>query len=344
MPIDAVSTTPLTPDYAFLTEDLSAAQRLRALEENKQTYSKEYLDYLASLSPDFDAADQDVAIILAKLDASATLGLEAQMIIVDLVRILAKIRKEQKNIAHTQAANSFRTANLVADHQKASAKNKFTADIVNGAAGVVGGLIDIGSAGVSMAAMAKQNSNIMRAADAQDWSRPNAGGTNAPSRAPQNTYEAPPAYDTPDGEIRKVPLGDDTLPGKNGKVGGGTDAPDTPDATAMGRDIDVDARTRFISDQQRIATQKVEFINRLVSSLGQMLSSVMRMGAAHAERESGEDTAKATIERAFQEWLDNQRSMSDSYERDMREWINKIFELIKSIESNRHRSFENQLV
>ena len=267
------------------------------------------------------------------------IGSQAGVIILDLVRILAQIRKQNQELWQSQSSLAYKTAFNTADAQKAHAKLTAISDMVNAGASIFQGVVEMGVSAVQARSLKNGMQKINSEADGMDFSagagvRNGEIATSAPGVRPT---DAPPVY------TEKASLGEigDLV---DSKAKGGADPignthPQEAAEQAAGNDRATRrAKQDHINTAARNLHSELEMTQRSVTAVVSVLTNSGKMMGTLAQIQAGEKQAEATIMQAAMNYLQSQGTYSNDYASEMRENVKGVIDLIKSIEQARHQA------
>ena len=288
--------------------------------------------------------DPDLQALALSLQ-SDDIGSQGQVIILDLIRLLAQIRKQNQELWQGDAALAYKTAFNVASAQKEHAKRTAISEMISGATSIIQGAVELGVAAVQAKGMRDQLKEIHKEADGMDFSDGAGAGVRSGEVA-QNSRPtgAPPAYSE-----KASPLADDGFePLPNSKKGDDLEAsPETKGNTHPDEQAEVDAaaskaakraKAEFINDAARNMYSKMDMHQRVITALVSILTGAGKQFGAWQQIVAGEAQAQATIEQAVMSYLQAQGTYSNEYASEMRDAVRGVLDLIKNIEQARHQA------
>lgn len=269
-------------------------------------------------------------------------GSQAQTFIIDLIRLLAHIRKQNSETWQTQSALAYKTAFSVADSQKKQAKAQAISEQVNAAVSIVQGAAEGALAAGSAAFANRAISKYKQEAAAKDWTieDPNAASRTQAAAGPREFTKpagSPPAYSEKAGASNAAARSDDFELEDTKAVKPGDDE-GSAESSAAPRIEDTRAKEQFLADKARNYYSKSEMRSRAVNALITVLSGGLKQVSSKYTIEVGEHQAAATIEQAAMQYLNSQGQYSNDYANELREYIRSILEMTKSVEQARHQA------
>jgi len=282
-----------------------------------------------------DALDADFQKAVIQIQ-NTDLGVNIQVLLIDILRTFATIRQQQTNIAQQQADQALKQAEVVAIAQRNQARATGTAEFINAGASMGQALGDaVVQASSAMYAHTK-NAAIQKQAATMDFSNQNT--------APARPSSAPPAYTEVDGGAQKtlpsdfVDVANDTKSGSSkgsskGSSAGGEDG--TPGIVDPQADA---ARQQWITNAQRNMYSGLEMKSHLTTALVNIGASITKMAAAQQDIKAGTHQAEATIAQAIEQYFNNQYQFDTQYAQQLKETISQALQFAAQIESARHQS------
>ena len=280
---------------------------------------------------------------LALAVQNSDFGAQAQALVLDLIRLLAQIRKQNIELAQAQANQSLEIAKEVAQAQKDQAQQSATAEMVTAGAAMAQGALDGITALGSMKASNKALKEVTQEADGMDWTRGGDRSANGEVAGPPEftrPKNSPPAYSANPEQATSAPEAPASaakVASKKGDDGKGV-LPGDDEGAAAPAQIDHSARKRWITEEMRNRYSRLDMANRLSAAITAIVSSAMKEGAGGATISAGIHQATATIEQAAQQWISSQSNQNSDYANEMRDNIAQFINLLKDVDNARHQA------
>lgn len=334
MHINTQSST-ISNRYQFNNEDIGVSQK--EVTELIFDLSSQDVNNRALTHPEL----QDFYNSLGSADISA----HTQSLLIDLIRILAEARKKSRELSQTQSTVSFKIAQNAYSHTKSQAQAQMTAGIVTAGAGVVQAAIELGASAAMAGYGSKKEAEIVNDVKSRGLASDSVASTGA--NATDIDTSAPPAYkEFADTDISGAPLKSidadgniEPMPTSAKKSADGADADATDTKAADKSDKLTDAQQKEVNDRITTMYKKLDAYRQIGMTVGSIMGNLMKVVASTYEAKATQEQAEAALEKAFEEVYRNQSQHSQEFAQELKELMNGVLDLLRSIEQSRNKAF-----
>lgn len=251
---------------------------------------------------------------------NSDLSVVAQVLMLDVLRTLATIRKQHTLTAHKQSINALDYAKSASKSQLAQARSQYISEIISVSATTIQAGVELG---VAVGSSIRGNSgvrDIHNRANQMDFSDP------APA-APVRPAGAPPAY--AETEDIKTPL--DAKPTKV--------APDDdPDAPGIRTPQNDTRRSEWIETATRNMYTKLDMQGRIATAIGTFITSTLKFGSASESDQAARKQAETMLYQALDRFVQMEEQNENNFAGDMKQSFIQALEFIRQTEAARHQS------
>lgn len=308
-----------------------------------------------SSSKSLSSLDADLQQAILKI-GETDLSVQMQALIIDVLRLMATIRKQSMENMQNEANLAFDTAKLTASAQQSQARSSANAEFINAGASMGQAVADISTNAISSSKASAAEAKFKSEANGMDFSQLNPDGTprapavatdavadvaDTPATAPATASPNPNPVPDAQAPVNAVANADDTAPAP-APVDNPEPAPaDAPENTPPALNQTPQAKAAmgmYLANKMRNEYQQLDMYSHIFQAVSQMGAGVMRSIASSETASAGTSQAEATVYQALEHYLSTRQQISSGYANDMREALGKLLQMVRDVESARHQS------